>query len=124
MAKKIVQILQSKLKTTKSSGYDEISMFAVAVKKLRHVIAKWLKRVWILSFETGVYPKMWKLAKIVPMPIDKGGDEHVMKQHRPVALLPVLSKVIEKAMVNQLTSHIEELGEFKDELPNKHLATD
>ena len=26
-----------------------------------------------------------------------------MKQYRPVALLPVLSKVIEKAMVNQLT---------------------
>ena len=85
-----------KLRSTKSSGYDEISMFAV--KKLRHVIAKWLKRILILSFETGVYPKMWKLAKIVP--IHKGGEEHLMKQYRPVALLPVLSKVFEKAMVN------------------------
>ena len=37
------------------------------------------------------------------MPVHKGGEEHLMKQYRPVALLPVFSKVIEKAMVNQLT---------------------
>ena len=45
---------------------------------LRHIIAKWLNPILILSFETGVNPKMWKMAKIVL--ILKGGEEHVMKQ--------------------------------------------
>ena len=91
------------LNNTKSTSYDNISMFAV--KKLRHVITPWLKRILILSFETGVWPEMWKLAKIAP--VHKGGEEHSMKNYRPVALLPVLSKVVERAMVDQLTAHLE-----------------
>ena len=31
----------------------------------------------------------------------------MMKNYRPVALLPVLSKVVERAMVDQLTAHLE-----------------
>ena len=77
----------------------------------------WLKRILILSFETGVYPKLWKRAKIVP--IHKGGEEHVMRQYRPVALLPVLSKVIEKAMVLQLSKHMELLREVKGPNPRR-----
>ena len=112
---KDIKKIIGKLNCTKSSGFDEISMYAV--KKLRHVLAKWLKRILILSFETGKYPSLWKTAKI--MPVHKGGEEHLMKQYRPVALLPVFSKVIEKAMVNQLTDHFEKIREVKGPNPRR-----
>ena len=91
------------LNNTKSTGFTDISMYAV--KKLWHIIVPWLKRILILSFETGVWPDFWKLAKITP--VRKGGEEHVLSKYRPVALLPVLSKVVEKVMVNQLCQHLE-----------------
>lgn len=69
------------------------------------MLSPWLKRILILSFETGVWPEFWKLAKITP--VHKGGEEHVLSKYRPVALLPVLSKVVEKVMVNQLCQHLE-----------------
>ena len=74
------------LNNTKSTGPDDLSMFAI--KKLRHIITPWIKRICILSFETERWPDIWKLAKIVP--IHKGGEEHIMKQFRPVALLNAL----------------------------------
>ena len=68
------------------------------------MIAPWLKQIVILSYETQKFPQLWKTAKICP--IYKGsGKKSEMKNYRPVALLPVLSKVLEKITVNQLKIH-------------------
>ena len=65
----------------------------------------------ILSFETNTFPDAWKTAKIVP--IYKGsGLKTDPKSFRPVALLPCLSKVLEKIMVLQLTKHFEKFNEI------------
>lgn len=51
---------------------------------------------------TGTFPKIWKTAriKIIPKPGKK--DYQEPKSYRPIGLLPVMGKVLEKAMTNRI----------------------
>ena len=50
---------------------------------------------------------LWKCVRIVP--IYKGkGEMTVMSSYYPVALLPVISKVLEAGMVQQINQHLKE----------------
>lgn len=53
-----------------------------------------------------VFPNTLKVAYITP--IFKAGCKMEVKNYRPVSILPVVSKVIEKAVTQQLTEHIEQ----------------
>ena len=47
-----------------------------------------------LSFSTGAFPTQWKNARIVP--VHKSGSKSSLDNYRPISILPVLSKTIEK----------------------------
>ena len=51
---------------------------------------------------TGIYPDLWKSANIVP--IHKKNDKQIIKNYRPISLLPICSKILEKLIFNQLYS--------------------
>ena len=58
---------------------------------------KMLKNCW----KRGIFPDEWKKGNIVP--IFKKGDKQNIKNYRPVALLPICSKIFERVMyVNML----------------------
>ena len=55
--------------------------------------------VLFLSFlEEGVYPDDWKKSNIVP--ILKKERKNLIKNYRPISLLPVFSKVFERIIFN------------------------
>ena len=57
--------------------------------------------VLFLSFlEEGVYPDDWKKSNIVP--IHKKERKNLIKNYRPISLLPVFSKVFERIIFNSL----------------------
>ena len=60
-----------------------------------------------LSVEASSFPDIWKVAKVVPLLKSATCDPLSPKSYRPVALLPVLSKIIEKIIFNQLTNYLE-----------------
>ena len=43
---------------------------------------------------TSIYPDIWKLANVTP--IFKKGDKQLIKNYRPVSLLPICGKLFEK----------------------------
>jgi len=57
-----------------------------------------------LSFEGSVFPAAWK--KAIVTPIFKSGDHYKVSNYRPISILPVLSKVAERIVFEQLTSHL------------------
>ena len=65
-----------------------------------------LTHICNLSFSTGVFPCELKIANVVP--IFKTNDEIIFSNYRPVSVLPVLSKLIERLMYNRLIQYINE----------------
>ena len=50
--------------------------------------------------ETGVFPSEWKKGNIVP--INKKGDKQWLQNYRPVSLLPICGKILERLMFNEM----------------------
>ena len=47
-----------------------------------------------------LYPSEWKKANIVP--IHKKGDKQTLENYRPVSLLPICGKILERLMFNEM----------------------
>ena len=60
----------------------------------------------------GIFPDKLKIAKVVP--IFKSCDCALTNKYRPISLLPVLSKVIEKIIYTQLSLYFESNTLFSD----------
>ena len=64
-------------------------------------------RILFLSFlEEGVYPKNWKKSNVAP--IHKKEIKNLIKNYRPISLLPVFSKVFERIIFNSLFNYFLE----------------
>ena len=64
-----------------------------------------LTHVVNLSISNHEFPLSWKMSKVVPLL--KKGDPLQPKNYRPVALLPIFSKILERAVFNQLINYLE-----------------
>ena len=99
----VVKTLQG-LKASKASGLDNISLRML--KDAAVVVAKPLTRIVIESLSQGTVPSEWKYAKITPL--YKKGMSTYMDNYRPISVLPVVSKVLERAVHHQLHSFLSE----------------
>ena len=72
------------------------------LKSTSSCIVKSLTNLFNKSLKSGKFPSDWKAARIVPIP--KGGDLESPGNYRPIPILPVLSKLLEKH-VHDLLSH-------------------
>ena len=100
--------------TNKSSvGIDGIS--TILLKCIAPSIIKPLTLIINQIMKTGVFPNKMKLAKVIP--IYKKEDPTQVTNYRPISLLPVLSKVVEKTIAKQLSEYFEENKLFN---PNQY----
>ena len=53
---------------------------------------------------TSIYPDTWKLANVTP--IFKKGDKQLIKNYRPISLLPICGKIFEKIIFSNLYSYL------------------
>jgi hypothetical protein len=102
----------NKLKGKFSAGFDDLP--EILVKHCSHLIAKPLTHIFNLSFKFGIFPDMMKKAKITPL--FKKGDRQDIRNYRPIAVLPVFSKILEKIMYNRLLSFVQKFKILTDEL--------
>lgn len=97
------KIIQS-LSTNKAPGIDQIS--ARALKDSLPTTLPVITSIINSSFLTNTFPLSWKLAKVIPCPKTKDSEEPC--DTRPISLLPIISKVCERAALTQFTSFLEE----------------
>ena len=91
------------LDTTKASGSDNIS--AHMLKKTALSITEAITTLFNISITLGELPDEWKVSHITPIP--KPGDHSNPSNYRPISLLSILSKLLEKHVANLLTKHIQ-----------------
>ena len=91
------------LSTQNSNGPDGRStkLFKVIEPEITTSLTLLINQV----LRTGTFPDKLKIAKVIP--IFKKGETTAFNNYRPISLLPVISKVIEQIMFNQLSSYLE-----------------
>ena len=90
------------LDPSKATGLDGLS--AKFLKLGSSVIATPVAKILNLSIVTGICPDNFKKAKITPC--FKKGDKSDMSNYRPISVLPLLSKLIEKHVAENLKSYL------------------
>ena len=98
-----VHEILSKLKTNKATGPDQIP--AIVLKKCAHELSPVLTKLFQTSHSLGVFPSSWKIANIFPIP--KKGSRKDPNNYRPIALLSVISKVMEKYINIHILKYLE-----------------
>lgn len=87
----------------KSPGFDNIR--PKILKEICPEIAVPLTHIFNLSFTTGVVPDSLKLAKVIP--VYKKGEKSEPGNYRPISLLSVFDKIMEKLMYKRLSNYLE-----------------
>jgi len=82
------------------------------LKKEKNRFVKLLLPIINETVTNGVFPDALKIARVIP--IFKKGDKTNLNNYRPISLLPVLSKVLEKVLNKQLTNKLDELHLIDD----------
>ena len=59
-----------------------------------------------MSFNTGVYPDLLKIVKVIP--IHKGGSTQEVNNFQPISLLSIFDKIMDKIMHKSLYHFLEE----------------
>ena len=65
-----------------------------------------LCKLFNLSISSGIFPTEWKLGRITPIP--KGTDSSLPSGYRPISVLPVASKLIERHVKRIVEDHLQE----------------
>ena len=85
-----------------AAGSDDLSPFFIKTASL--IIAPYLTYFIEFMFNQGVFPNILKIAKVIR--IFKSGEKSLIENYRPISLLPVFSKVIEKLIKTRIVSFI------------------
>jgi len=91
------------LKNNKSPGPDNIGPKLIKYIACERCYS--LLCVFNLSFDKGLVPDKLKLAKVVP--VFKGGNELPPNNYRPISLLNVFGKLLEKLMAVRLYGFLD-----------------
>ena len=90
------------MQNSKSPGLDQ---FNVRLLKLAGpYLSNCLAHICNLSLSGYTFPDEWKKAKVTP--IFKSGDKSDVGNYRPISVLPIVSKIIERAVHDQLYAYL------------------
>ena len=76
------------------------------IKLAKHQLVPVITHIVNLSTKSQKFPESWKRSKVIPL--HKKDEVTYPKNYRPVSLLPVLSKVLERVIFEQMISYLEE----------------
>ena len=99
-----VEHLLLNLDESKASGPDGIS--ATMLKCTAAIIASSVTALFNLSIRSGQVPNEWKESLVVPIP--KSSEQASPSGYRPISLLSILSKTLERHMHWVISAHLTE----------------
>ena len=102
-AEEVIFLIMS-LDPSKANRPDGIS--AQMLKRTAHSIAPSLTKLFNISISQGRFPECWKTYSVVPIP--KSANRSEATDYRPISLLSVVSKMLERQFHLYVTKHLNE----------------
>ena len=87
-----------KLNPNKAHGHDEIPVRII--KMFDKSISKQLFIIYKNCIKYKYFPKKWKMANVVP--VHKKNGKKLVKNYRPIPILPISGKILEKLIFDNL----------------------
>ena len=97
-----ISFIISSLDSHKSSG---LNIPVKILKLLKNDISQQLSDIFNMSFSTGQFPSVLKIAKVIP--IHKKQSKVGSTNYRPISLLSNIEKIIEKLMYKRLSNSLD-----------------
>ena len=98
---KILNIIRS-LNPNKAHGWDGISVRMITLSDTTLVTP--LKVIFENCLRQGSFPEIWKCANVVP--VHKKNEKNLKGNYRPISLLQICGKMLEKLVYDSLYSHL------------------
>lgn len=105
----IKQVINN-LNNTTATGHDKLS--TKIMKYCIDEIITPLTSIVNSSLLSGTFPDQLKISKVIP--IFKSNNKMVVSNYRPITNSPLISKVIEKCVKNQLIEHLDDNSTLYD----------
>jgi ferritin-like metal-binding protein YciE len=93
----------SELQTSKAGGDDQLS--AKLIKANSKLFSELFTHLINKSIETSKYPEKLKLGKVIP--VHKRGSKQDPSNYRPISLLSMINKIVEKVLYKRLYQYFE-----------------
>ena len=95
--------LVADINISKSSGLNNVSSFVL--KEAFKILISEVTFMYNLSIHYSRFPTAWKQALVIPIP--KAVNSAMVQNYRPISLLPLPGKILEKLVHQQLSNYIE-----------------
>ena len=92
------------LDVDKAHGQDNTSIRMI--KLCDKSIIPAISLIYNNCISSGIFPNIWKKSNIVP--VHEKGDKQVVDNYRPVSLLPIFGKILERLIFNSLFEFLHE----------------
>ena len=90
------------LNANKATG--PMSMPVFILKHFKNFFSFWISKLINLCFETGIFPEILKIAKVIPL--HKKESKLNFLNYRPIPLLSVVSTVYEKLIFTRIFAYL------------------
>ena len=97
----IISIINN-MNSNKAGGYDGISIAMLQLGAPEVAIP--LQIIFQKCINTGKFPDSWKYANV--QPIHKKENRQIKSNYRPISLLPICGKILEKIVFDQVYSYL------------------
>ena len=98
---KDIEKIIDNIKKDVATGPDNIP--SKIIKLTKTIISPYITKIINISYETKTFPDILK--KAIIKPIHKKDDKNDISNYRPISILTVISKIFERAALNQLLHH-------------------
>ena len=103
MSKDVIRLVKDS--PTKACGLDPVPTWLV--KDFVQLLAPYLTNLFNRSLTEGYFPEMFRLAEVTPILKKSTLDPSVLSSYRPISNLPFVSKVLERAVNERMSQHLQ-----------------
>lgn len=103
-----LELLVRDINVHKNSNIKDIS--TKVIKDCFLITIKQITFLFNQICNTGIFPLLWKEALVVPL--FKSGNKFIISNYRPISLLPVVAKLLEKLLHKRLYKHLDNIKFF------------
>jgi hypothetical protein len=100
----VVNVIKYKIHPKKAPGYDLIT--GKILQELSQKGLRAITQIYNAILRTEYFPCQWKVGQIIMIP-KPGKNPDDITSYRPISLLPILAKILEKILLQRLTPIIE-----------------